>query len=94
MRGRSSGIQFISRFLRTHDFEAEVLNDNQIKETDAALIAISTGGEYMTKLPVPVEVGTRLLACYDGLAEEFKGQLSEDSIKAKTPIVILLVLLK
>jgi hypothetical protein len=36
----------------------------------AALISISTGVEDPGKLGVPVEVGRRLLACYDGLADD------------------------
>jgi hypothetical protein len=48
----------------------DVLDDEEEKKIVAALIAISTGQEDVTKLPVPVEVGTRLLKCYDGLAEE------------------------
>jgi hypothetical protein len=35
-----------------------------------ALIAISTGVEDASKLGVAVEVGRRLLACFDGLSEE------------------------
>jgi hypothetical protein len=40
------------------------------EEIIAALIAISTGQEDVNNLPVPVEIGTRLLACHDGLAED------------------------
>jgi hypothetical protein len=36
----------------------------------AALIAISTGVNDVTRLGVPAEVGRRLLACYDGLSRE------------------------
>jgi hypothetical protein len=50
--------------------DGELLDDDEEKRIVAALIAISTGQEDVTKLPVPVEVGTRLLKCYDGLAEE------------------------
>jgi hypothetical protein len=48
----------------------EVLDDDEERKIVAALIAISTDQEDVTKLPVPVEVGTRLLECYDGLAED------------------------
>jgi hypothetical protein len=36
----------------------------------ASLISISTGVEDLGKLGVPVEVGRRLLACYEGLADD------------------------
>src|SRR6516165_6766604 len=36
----------------------------------AALISISTGVEDLSKLGVPAQVGRRLLACYDGLADD------------------------
>ena len=48
----------------------EVLADDQEKKLIATLIAISTGMEDMTKLSVSLEVGRRLLACYDALADE------------------------
>jgi hypothetical protein len=50
--------------------DGEVLDDAEEKKIIAALIAISTGQEDVSKLPVPVEVGTRLLECYEGLGEE------------------------
>ena len=50
--------------------DGEVLDDDEEKKIIAALIAISTGQEDVTKLPVSVEVGTRLLECYDDLGEE------------------------
>ena len=50
--------------------DGEVLDDEEEKKIVAALIAISTGQEDVTKLPVPAEVGTRLLECYDDLGEE------------------------
>src|ERR1043166_9093960 len=40
------------------------------RELLAALIAISTGVEDVSQLGVPVEVGRRLLACYDSLSNE------------------------
>jgi hypothetical protein len=40
------------------------------KKLLAALIAISTGVEDVEALGVPVDVGRRLLACYDGLGDE------------------------
>ena len=48
----------------------ESLPDKDEKKLMAALIAISTGVEDMSKLPVPAEVGRRLLACYDGSARD------------------------
>jgi len=41
------------------------LPDEDEKHLLGALIVISTGVEDMTKLNVPVEVGRRLLDCYD-----------------------------
>jgi hypothetical protein len=48
----------------------ETLPDEEEKKLLAALIAISTGVEDVSKLNVPVEVGCRLLECYDGLGKE------------------------
>ena len=48
----------------------EVIPDGDEKRLLAALIAISTGVEDVNKLGVPVEVGRKLLACYDGLSEK------------------------
>ena len=48
----------------------ELLPDEDEKTLLGALIAISTGVEDAEALGVPVDVGQRLLACYDGLAEE------------------------
>ena len=39
-------------------------------DTAATVIAISTGVEDAEALEVPVDVGQRLLACYDALGEE------------------------
>ena len=44
----------------------ETLADDEEKKLLAALIAISTGVEDVSKLGVPFEVGRRLLECYDG----------------------------
>ena len=44
------------------------LPDNEERKLLAALIAISTGFEDVSKLSVPIEVGKRLLQCYDDLA--------------------------
>jgi hypothetical protein len=43
----------------------EALTDEEEKNLLAALIAISAGVEEVSKLKVPVEVGRRLLECYD-----------------------------
>jgi hypothetical protein len=48
----------------------ETLPDEDEKKLLAALIAISTGVEDVKKLGVDVEVGRRLLQCYDDLAKE------------------------
>jgi hypothetical protein len=47
----------------------ELLPDEDEKGLLAALIAISTGVEDVEALDVPVDVGRKLLACYDGLEE-------------------------
>jgi hypothetical protein len=46
----------------------ETLPDSDEKKLLAALISISTGVTDLAKLGVPVEVGRRLLECYDGLS--------------------------
>ena len=43
----------------------ETLPNEEERKLLAALIAISTGIEDVSKLNVPVEVGRRLLKCYD-----------------------------
>ena len=48
----------------------ETLPDEEEKKLLGALIAISTGIEDVTKLGVAVEVGRRLLQCYDEPARE------------------------
>lgn len=48
----------------------EFLDDDEEKELLGALIAISTGVEDASRLGVPAEIGSRLLACYDGLGKE------------------------
>jgi hypothetical protein len=48
----------------------EELPADQEKKLLAALIAISCGAPDGAKLGVPVEVGRRLRACYDDLANE------------------------
>lgn len=44
--------------------------DEDEKKLLSALIVISTGVEDVTKLGVPVEVGRRLLQCYDDLGKK------------------------
>jgi hypothetical protein len=44
------------------------LPDGEVRNLIAALIAISLGQNDVTTLPVPVEVGRKLMECYDGLA--------------------------
>ena len=48
----------------------EVQPEKDEKKLLAALIAISTGVEDVEALGVPVDVGRKLLACYDALGEE------------------------
>ena len=48
----------------------EVQPEEDEKKLLAALIAISTGVEDVEALGVPVDVGRKLLACYDALGEE------------------------
>lgn len=50
----------------------ESLPDEDEKKLLAALIAISTGVEDVKALGVPVDVGRKLLACYDALGEELE----------------------
>lgn len=47
----------------------ETLPDDQERQMLGALIAISTGVDDVAKLNVPVEVGRRLLQCYDDLGK-------------------------
>jgi len=54
----------------TQFLDDDVLDDAEERKIVAALIAISTGVTDVTKLPVPEEVGRRLLECYEGLADE------------------------
>jgi hypothetical protein len=48
----------------------ETLPDDEEKKLLSALIVISTGVEDVTKLGVPVEVGRKLLQCYDDLGSK------------------------
>ena len=48
----------------------ETLPDDEEKKLLGALIAISAGVEDVSKMNVPVEVGKRLLQCYDDLGKE------------------------
>ena len=50
--------------------DEELLPDDEEKKVLAALITISTGVEDVEKLGVSVEVGCRLLACYNCLGHE------------------------
>jgi hypothetical protein len=47
----------------------ELQSDEEEKKLLGALILISAGVEDPTKLEVPFEVGSRLLACYEGEGE-------------------------
>ncbi|PQO27614.1 hypothetical protein C5Y96_18990 [Blastopirellula marina] len=48
----------------------ELLSDEEEKKLIGTLVAISTGVENVTVLPVPPDVGKKLLDCYDGLSME------------------------
>ena len=48
----------------------DMLPDEGEKRLLAALIAISTGVEDVEKLGVPVDIGKKLLACYNEFGEE------------------------
>jgi hypothetical protein len=48
----------------------EALPEEEERSLLGALIAISTGVDDVAKLNVPVEVGRRLLQCYDDLGKE------------------------
>ena len=48
----------------------ELLPDDDEKKLIGALIAISTGVEDTAMLGVPVDVGRKLLECYDELGED------------------------
>jgi len=48
----------------------ETLPDEEERKLLAALIAIPTGVEDLSKLNLPAEVGRRLLECYDDLGKE------------------------
>jgi hypothetical protein len=48
----------------------EPLPDEEERQLLAALISISTGVDDMSKLNLPVEVGNRLLQCYDDLGKQ------------------------
>jgi hypothetical protein len=56
-------------------YHEKFLNDEDLPDEDekkllAALISISTGVEDVNKLGVPVEVGRKLLQCYDDLSKK------------------------
>ena len=53
---------------KTH-LDEKLLPDAAEKKLLAALLAISTGVENVEALGVPVDVGRKLLACYDALGE-------------------------
>ena len=48
----------------------KTLPDDEERNLLAALVAISAGVEDVARLNVPVEVGRRLLQCYDDLHDE------------------------
>ena len=59
------------------DYHKQHLDDELLPEADekkllAGLIAISTGVEDVEALGVPVDVGRKLLTCYDALGEEME----------------------
>ena len=52
--------------------DEQLLPDEDEKKLIAALVVISTGVEDAEALGVPVEVGRKLIACYDALGEELE----------------------
>jgi hypothetical protein len=58
-------LAYHEKFLDDEELPAE-----EEKKLLGALVAISTGVEDVSKLSVPVEVGRRLLQCYDDLGKE------------------------
>lgn len=48
----------------------EVLPDREEKKLVGALVAISTGMDDTAQLGVPVDVGQKLLECFDALGDE------------------------
>ncbi len=58
-------IAYHEKFLNDED-----LPDEEEKKLLSALIVISTGNTDVKTFGVPVEVGSRLLQCYDDLAKE------------------------
>jgi hypothetical protein len=54
---------------RKEHLDNELLPEKDEKKLLAALLAISSGVEDVDALGVPVDVGRKLLACYDGLSE-------------------------
>jgi len=67
-------IQYAGRNARaayhTQYLNEDVLDDAEERKIVAAPIAISTGVTDLSKLPVPEEVGRRLLKCYERLGDE------------------------
>jgi hypothetical protein len=53
--------------------ENETLPNEEERKLLGALIAISTGLEDLSKLNIPVEVGRRLIQCYDDPAGQHYG---------------------
>ena len=62
----------IAAWIAYHEqhLDNEYLPDEDEKKLVGSLIAISTGVEDVRKLGVPTNVGLKLLACYDQLAQE------------------------
>lgn len=58
-------LAYHEKFLDDENLPAE-----EEKKLLGALVAISTGVEDVAKLSVPVEVGRKLLQCYDDLGKE------------------------
>ena len=64
--------RIVAAWLVYHEkfLEDETLPDEDERKMLGALIAIPTGVEDVSKLSVPVEIGRRLLQCYDDLSKE------------------------
>jgi hypothetical protein len=70
--GIKEAADFQAAWVAYHEefLSAQALPDDEERKLLAALVAIYTGVEHVTRLGVPAEVGRRLLACFDGLARE------------------------
>jgi hypothetical protein len=64
-------VSITSAWLAYHEkfLNGETMPDTEEKRLLGALIAISTGITDLARLAVPIEIGKRLLECYEGLSK-------------------------